>query len=152
MFSSTSGVQLCGGITGSTYYSDCYELPFGGKFWEKQQSMIKKRAWAAATKYGEEILVSGGSDDDRILETTEIRHEDGSWHYFVVDLPEPTYGHCMVTIDTSKIFLVGGRNADYELLSTVYLLDKTNIGEGWQQKASMKTKRYEHSCSLVYDS
>jgi len=34
----------------------------------------------------------------------------------------------------------------------VYLLDKTNIGEGWQQKPSLKTKRKQHSCSLVYDS
>merc|ERR1711915_277647 len=80
----------------------------------------------------------GGSDGDSLLETTEIRREDGSWHYFDVDLPEPTYIHCIVTISATKILLIGGRNDDSEYLSTVYLLDKTNIGEGWQQKPSLK--------------
>jgi len=153
MFSSTSGVQLCGGSAGSTYYSDCYELPFGGKNWEKQRPLIKKRSGAATTTFGDEIIISGGSDNgDRALETTEIRRDDGSWQSFVVDLPEPTFRPCMVAINASQIILVGGINDDDEVISTVYLLDKTNIGEGWQQKPSLKTKRKYHSCSLVYDS
>merc|ERR1711915_404257 len=90
-------------------------------------------------------------DGNSLLKTTEIRRNDGSWHYFDVDLPEPTYHHCMVAINASQIFLVGGYN-DHEYLNTVYLLDKTNICEGWQQKPSLKTKRNGHSCSLVYDS
>merc|ERR1719474_1122205 len=107
-------------------------LSFGGKNWEKQQPMIKKRAWAATATFGEEII-TGGYDGDRVLETTEIRREDGSWHYFDVDLPEPTSNHCMVTISSTKILFLGGWNGD-DYTSTVYLLDKTNIGEGWQQK------------------
>merc|ERR1719499_2862523 len=113
--------------------------------------MIKKRGFAAAATFGEEII-TGGYDGDRLLKTTEIRREDGSWHYFDVNLPEPTRSHCMVTINATKILLVGGFNDDDEYLSTVYLLDKINIGEGWQQKPSMKSKRAQHSCSLVYDS
>merc|ERR1711915_1019794 len=117
----------------------------------KQQPMIMKRYGAAATAtFGEEII-TGGYDGDRALKTTEIRREDGSWHYFDVDLPEPTWGHCMVAINEDQLLLVGGWNY-HEYMNTGYLLDKTNIGEGWQQKASLKTKRHSHSCSLVYDS
>merc|ERR1711915_602223 len=84
MFSSTSGVQLCGGtVDYSTSYSDCYELKVGGKNWEKQTPMLKKRMGASQAKFGDTIYISGGSYGHSVLKSTEIRSEDGSWELSV---------------------------------------------------------------------
>merc|ERR1711915_1096144 len=117
MFSSTTGVQLCGGEDWSTVYSDCYELKVGGKNWEKQTPMLKKRYGASQAKFGDTIYISGGSDGDSVLKSTEIRSEDGSWE-LSVELPEPTAWHCIVTISETKIILIGGQNGDYKALTT----------------------------------
>jgi len=158
MSTSSRGVQLCGGVDGSfnhyfNHYSDCYELPYNGKHWEKQNHMLEKRWYAAGAKLGEDFIISGGwGDDGSDLKTTEIRRKDGSWEYFELDLPEPNWGHCMVTIDSNRIFLAGGRRDTIMGLSSVYIYNKMNQSIGWERKQYLNIGRWSHSCSLIYDS
>ena len=97
------------------------------------------------------LWITGGLDDDSILETTEILEEtkEGKWIVYPgPDLPKPLFGHCLEVLRNGRVLLVGGFDGS----------DQTDITEEfewiggdygkWSTKdwSAMKFKRYDHSC------
>ena len=90
----------------------CHMLKNGE--WTRAPPLQSARRYAAAslTRSGH-MLVTGGYDgqSDRVLQTSELRDITGLWVNGPF-LPEPTYLHCQVTVD-SDVYILGKFKKNY---------------------------------------
>ena len=97
------------------------------------------------------LWITGGLDDDSILETTEILEEtkDGKWIiYEGPNLPKPLFGHCLEVLRNGRVLLAGGFDgSDQADITEEFEWVGTDYGK-WSSKAwsPMKYKRFDHSC------
>jgi hypothetical protein len=62
------------------------------------------------------------------------------------DFPEPVWGHCMVKINSSTIFSIGGYNAGYSYKETYFYNAEVNK---WIPGPSLNLGRHELSCGIL---
>jgi len=150
---SVSGVQdghviLCGGENYNSRVDEkaCHMLKNGG--WAREPSLQSARRYAAAslTRSGH-MLVTGGLDgqSDTVHQTSELRDVTGLWVMGPL-LPEPTYLHCQVTVD-SDVYILGGSD-QYRNYATAYKLE----GNKWTPLPNMTIPRTTHACAVLNNS
>ena len=110
--------------------------------------LIKGRRYASSIVLNEtRLLVTGGKDDKwKDLNSSEFISldqppEDGP------KLPFTVYAHCMVQVDSTSIYLSGGKQ-DNKLSEKTWIIDAKNnfaIKEG----PSMNNSRIWHSCATM---
>ncbi len=137
---------LCGGWQNSVYSNKCYSLE--NNVWVSSASMNSVRVFAAAAQLQDgKLLVTGGYDGSfSYFNSAEILTEEG-WKSNIPSLTVKIYGHCMVTVNSTTVMAIGGRqNGPYYSGKTFYL---TFGEESWTEGPELKIKRRWHSCGKI---
>jgi hypothetical protein len=134
---------ICGGEQNGTLSNKCYTLK--NNEWVFSNSMNSVRAYAASAQLdGSKLLVTGGSSGT-FLNSTEMLTDQG-WETKIPFLPVNIVNHCMVTVNSTTVMVIGGwQNYQYSV-KTFYL----TIGDqNWTQGPDSKISRRLHSCGRI---
>jgi N-acetylneuraminic acid mutarotase len=122
--------------------------------WISSASMNSVRAYAAAAQLKDgKLLVIGGHDEIYIykwllpfyLKSAEMLSEEG-WESNIPSLPVTIYGHCMVTVNSTTVMVIGGSQDSQYSGKTFYF---TFGEESWTEGPELKNKRRYHSCGKI---
>jgi N-acetylneuraminic acid mutarotase len=131
---------MCGGKQNGTESNRCYSLE--NNEWVSSDSMNSKRAYAAAVRLqGGKTLVTGGSS----LNSSEMLTE-GGWESKIPALPVTIVFHCMVTVNSTTVMVIGGEQNGQFSGNTFYF---TFGEEGWTEGPKLKKERKYHSCRKI---
>ncbi len=135
---------LCGGQQNDAPSNKCYSLE--NNEWVSSASMNSVRVAAAAAQLQDgQLLVTGGYDDSAYLNSAELLTEEG-WESNIPSLPVTIKGHCMVTVNSTTVMVVGGRQNGQISGKTFYY---TFGEESWTEGPALKIKRGYHSCGKI---
>ncbi len=136
---------ICGGWQNKTFDKNCFSLENNN--WVSTDSMNAVRGFSAATQLQDgRLLVTGGLDDySHFINSAELLTENG-WKSKVASLPFTIGAHCMVTINSTTVMVIGGTQNGQNSANTFYL----NIErQSWTEGPALKTTRYAHSCGRI---
>jgi hypothetical protein len=136
---------ICGGYQNYANSNKCYSLE--NNKWVSSASMKSVRIAAAATQLQDgKLLVTGGFEsEDSDLNSAEMLTEEG-WKSNIPSLPVTIYGHCMVTVNSTTVMAIGGRQNGWYSGKTFYF---TFGEESWTEGPELKNKRLYHSCGKI---
>jgi hypothetical protein len=104
---------------------------------------VRSSPAAAQLKDGK-CLVTGGIGLD-YLKSAEMLAED-KWVSNIPSLPVTIYAHCMVTVNSTTVMVIGGQQNNQYSGKTFYF----NFGKGsWTLGPEMKNKRGYHCCGKI---
>ncbi len=138
---------LCGGNYNGSQTNKCYSLETNE--WVSSASMNSVRSSAAAAQLKDgKLLVTGGYDGSD-LNSAEMLTEEG-WESNIPSLPVAIYGHCMVTVNSSTVMVIGGwqnewQNGQYSGKTFFFTFGE----ESWTEGNELKIKREGHSCGKI---
>ncbi len=109
--------------------------------------MNSVRAYAAAAQLKDSILlVTGGYDASfSYLNSAEMLTEEG-WESNIPSLPVTITAHCMVTVNSTTVMVIGGAQNDEYSGKTFYF---TFGEESWTEGPVLKNIRRYHSCGKI---
>jgi hypothetical protein len=120
----------------------CYSLE--NNEWGASASMNSVRNRAAAAQLQDGILlVTGGFHP--YLNNAEISSNVG-WDTNIPSLPVNNYGHCMVTVNSTTVMVIGGAQNGPISGKTFYF---TLGAKSWTEGPTLKYPRYYHSCGNI---
>ncbi len=135
---------LCGGYQIYSRSNKCYSLE--NNEWVSSASMNSVRAYAAAAQLQDgKLLVTGGSDVSADLNSAEMLTEEG-WESNIPSLPVTILGHCMITVNSTTVMVIGGFQNNQRSGKTFYF---TFGEESWTEGPELKNKRIWHSCGKI---
>jgi hypothetical protein len=137
---------LCGGCQNDVRSNNCYSLE--NNEWVSSASMNSVRVYAAAAQLQDgKLLVTGGADGSGSrLNSAEMLTEEG-WESNMPSLPVTIYCHCMVTVNSTTVMVIGGfKNGLGYAGKTFYF---TFGEESWTEGPELKNKRAWHSCGKI---
>ncbi len=142
----------CGGTSDGVASTDlCYEYLHETSEWEVADPMLAARYdYRSSVVDSATWLVTGGWDGSMVFDTTEV-WRDGEFTPGP-RLPQPLYGHCQLTVNSSQVLVLGGYNGT-GYSPSVYLLDWQG-GEGgdWRQLAEFSEHLHVDACGLIENS
>ncbi len=98
--------MICGGEQNDVLSNMCYSLE--NNKWVSSASMNSVRVYAAAAQLQDgKLLVSGGRDGSASHKSAEMLTEEG-WESNIPSLPVTISGHCMVTVNSTTVMVIGG--------------------------------------------
>ncbi len=136
---------LCGGLPDGYRSNNCYSLE--NNEWISSASMNSVRVHAAAAQLKDgKLLVTGGWDGSASLNSSEILTEEG-WESNIPSLPVTIQDHCMVTVNSSTVMVIGGyqNGQGYSGKTFFFTLGE----ESWTEGPALKNKRNSHSCGKI---
>jgi hypothetical protein len=137
---------LCGGWQNGTMSNKCYSLE--NNEWVSSASMNSVRVYAAAAQLQDgKLLVTGGGDaSGSSLNSAEMLTEEG-WESNIPSLPVTIFGHCMVTVNSTTLMVIGGvqNGQDYSGKTFYFTFGE----ESWTEGPELKNKRRSHSCGKI---
>ncbi len=136
---------LCGGYQNDVRSNICYSLE--NNEWVSSASMNSVRYYAAAAQLQDgKILVTGGFDESAShLNSAEILIEEG-WETNIPSLPVTIFDHCMVTVNSTTVMVIGGvQNSQYSGKTYYFTFGE----ESWTEGPELKNKRGFHSCGKI---
>ncbi len=109
--------------------------------------MKSVRVDAASTQLKDgKLLVTGGYDESiSDLNSVEMLTEEG-WESNIPSLSVTIAYHCMVTVNSTTVMAIGGRQNGQYSGKTFYF---TFGEESWTEGPEMKNKRRYHSCGKI---
>ncbi len=136
---------ICGGYQNDLRSNKCYSLE--NNEWVSSASMKSVRSSAAAAQLKDgNLLVTGGFDASfSDLNSAEMLTKEG-WESNIPALPVTIYGHCMVTVNSTTVMVIGGQQNDQRSGKTFYF---TFGEESWTEGPELKNKRASHSCGKM---
>jgi hypothetical protein len=146
---------ICGGGQNHHYSNMCYSLE--NNEWVSSASMNSVRMFAAAAQLQDgKLLVTGGyngspfvltikDDGSTFLNSAEMLTEEG-WESNIPSLPVTIRRHCMVTVNSTTVMVIGGYQNDEHSGKTFYF---TFGEESWTDGPELQNKRYFHSCGRI---
>jgi hypothetical protein len=139
---------ICGGDQNGADSNKCYSLE--NNAWVSSANMHSVRLWAAAAQLQDGIfLVTGGYNgydgSFSYFNSSEMLTEEG-WESNIPSLPVTIYGHCMVTVNSTTVMAIGGRQNGFFSGKTFYY---TFGEESWTEGPQLKNKRRDHSCGTI---
>jgi N-acetylneuraminic acid mutarotase len=139
---------ICGGFQSGTIPNSCSSLE--NNEWVSSYSMNEARRFAAATQLQDgKLLVTGGLTGPYpafSLDSVEILTEDG-WQSTTPSLPVTIAGHCMVTVNSTTVMVIGGLQNSTEISGKTFYY--TFGEESWSEGPELKYKREFHSCGRI---
>ncbi len=136
---------ICGGLQNGAYSNKCYSLE--NNEWVSSASMNSVRVEAAAAQLQDgKLLVTGGWDVSASpLNSAEMLTEEG-WESIKPSLPVIINGHCMVTVNSSTVMIIGGwQNSQFSGKTFYFIFGD----ESWTEGPELKNKRGWHSCGKI---
>jgi len=123
----------------------CYSLE--NNQWVSLASMNSVRVEAAAAQLKDgKILVTGGYDASfSSLNSAEMLTEEG-WESNIPSLPVTIKSHCMLTVNSTTVMAIGGRQNNQYSGKTFYF---TFGEESWTEGPELKNKRLYYSCGRI---
>jgi hypothetical protein len=136
---------ICGGEHNGDESNKCYSLE--NNEWFSSASMISVRVYAAAAQLQDgKLLVTGGWDvAGSDLNSEEMLTEEG-WESSIPSLPITINAHCMVTVNSTTVMVIGGVQNGQISGKTFYF---TFGEESWTEGPKLKNKRLYHSCGKI---
>jgi hypothetical protein len=136
---------LCGGYQNNLRSNKCYSME--NNEWVSSASMYSVRVFAAAAQLKDgKLLVTGGYDASYSdLNSAEMLTEEG-WESNIPSLPVSIRSHCMVTVNSTTVMVIGGRQNVQISGKTFYF---TFGEESWTKGPALKIKRGYHSCGKI---
>jgi hypothetical protein len=136
---------ICGGFQNGFKSSKCYSLE--NNEWVSSASMNSLRVYAAAAQLKDgQLLVTGGYDGSYSpLNSAEMLTEEG-WESNIPSLSVTIFLHCMVTVNSTTVMVIGGFQNDQYSGKTFYF---TFGEESWMEGPELKNKRRDHSCGKI---
>ncbi len=136
---------LCGGYQNSDFSNKCYSLE--NNEWVSSASLNSVRVAAAAAQLQDgKLLVKGGKDGPGSdLNSAEMLTEEG-WESNIPSLPVTIFDHCMVTVNSTNVMVIGGYQNGLISGKTFYF---TLGEESWTEGPVLKNKRDSHSCGKI---
>ncbi len=134
---------LCGGVQNGAGSNKCYSLE--NNEWVSSASMnsVRYRAAAAQLKDGK-LLVTGGFDFSGSLNSAEMLTDEG-WVSNIPSLPVNINGHCMVTVNSTTLMVIGGQQNGFSGKTFYFTFGE----ESWTEGPELKNKRTDHSCGKI---
>ena len=125
---------VCGGYTGdSSDLNLCYQYDESFDLWSAAPSMQFARYAAASSNLNDtHWLITGGRDE---YDKSEVYDSEEKLFHQLSDLPDGTFYHNLVFLNTSKIVMVGGDPATAEVYSFSPRTDH------WDSLPDLKTSR-----------
>ncbi len=105
---------------------------------------MRAHAAAAQLKDGK-LLVIGGEDGSAFFNSAELLSED-VWENKIPTLPVTIPAHCMVTVNSTTVMVIGGIQNGYFSRRTFYF---TLGEESWTRGPKLKNIRGWHSCGKI---
>lgn len=136
---------VCGGVSfhGLGVQNKC--ITHDGYSWIHFATMKEKREWPSSTVLFNRIWVSGGSNDNGTLKTSEFITIDGYVSHGP-DLPETLKGHATIQINDS-VLIIGGHNGGKRTKATRFF-DSRHLS--FQKNGPpMNVGRSCHGCCIV---
>jgi hypothetical protein len=136
---------ICGGYQNNVRSNKCYSLE--NNDWVSSASMNSVRVYAAAAQLQDaKLLVTGGFDESGSnLNSTEMLIEEG-WESNIPSLPVTIVAHCMVTVNSTTVMVIGGvQNGQYSGKTFYFTFGE----ESWTEGPELKNKRRWHSCGKI---
>jgi hypothetical protein len=136
---------ICGGYKNFAYSNKCYSLE--NNEWVSSDSMNSLRIYAAAAQLKDgNLLVTGGFDESGSpFNSAEMLTEEG-WESNIPSLPVSIAAHCMVTVNSTTVMVIGGGQNIQCSGKTFYF---TFGEESWTKGPELKNKRLYHSCGKI---
>jgi hypothetical protein len=136
---------VCGGRQNGVLSKKCYSLE--NNEWVSSASMNSVRdAAATAQLKDDKLLVTGGKNGSgSFLNSAEMLTEEG-WESNIPSLPVSIYAHCMVTVNSTTVMVIGGEQNGQFSGKTFYF---TFGEESWTEGPELKNKRGWHSCGKI---
>jgi hypothetical protein len=115
--------------------------------WVSSASMNSVRNSAAAAQLQDGKLLATGGYNDSVspLNSAEMLTEDG-WESNIPSLPVTISYHCMVTVNSTTVMVIGGYQNGLYSGKTFYF---TFGEESWTEGPELKNKRRYHSCGKI---
>ncbi len=137
---------LCGGYQNYTKSNKCYSLE--NNEWVSSPSMNSVRVQAATAQLQDgKILATGGYDaSGSNLNSAEMLTEEG-WESNIPPLPVTIAHHCMVTVNSTTVMVIGGWQNRKQLSGKTFYF--TFGKESWTEGPELKNKRAAHSCGKI---
>ncbi len=136
---------LCGGVQNGVLSNKCFSLENNEWVSSAIMNSVRIRASAAQLKDGK-LLVTGGFDGfGSYLNSAEMLTEEG-WESNIPSLPVTIRLHCMVTVNSTTVMIIGGEQIDQISGKTLYF---TFGEESWTEGPELKIKRGYHSCGKI---
>jgi N-acetylneuraminic acid mutarotase len=129
----------------TTISNRCYS--FENNAWASFPTMSSVRVYAAAAQLQDgRLLVTGGYDDfGRHQSSSEMLTEEG-WERNKPSLPVTVYGHCMITLNSTTVMVIGGwQNGRISGNTLYYSLG----GNSWSGGPALKYPRGFTSCGKI---
>jgi hypothetical protein len=136
---------ICRGYQNGDRSNKCYSLE--NNEWVSSASMNSVRSSAAAAQLQDgKILVTGGYDTSGSdLNSAEMLTE-GGWESNIPSLPVTIRLHCMVTVNSTTVLVIGGWQNCQNSGKTFYL----TFGEkSWTEGPELKNERRWQSCGKI---
>ncbi len=135
---------ICGGNQNNTFSNRCYSLE--NNEWVSSGSMNSVSAYVGAAQLQDgTLLVTGGWNGQESLNVTEMLTE-GGWESNIPSLPVTIYAHCIVSVNSTTVMVIGGNQNDKTEGKTFYF----TFGElRWTEGPALKYKRSYHSCGKI---
>ncbi len=136
---------LCGGGQNDALSNKCYSLE--NNEWVSSGSMKSVRVAAAAAQLQNgKLLVTGGYDGPgSYLNSAEMLTEEG-WENNIPSFPVTIAAHCMVTVNSTTVMVIGGQQNGELSGKTFYF---TFGKESWTEGPELKNERIFHSCGRI---
>ncbi len=105
----------------------------------------RKEAAAALLQNGKLLVTGGYIGSSGSLNSAEMLTEEG-WESKIPSLPVTIAAHCMVTVNSTTVMVIGGGQNGSYTGKTFYF----NFGEeNWKEGPELKNKRAHHSCGKI---
>jgi hypothetical protein len=92
------------------------------------------------------IYVTGGFDESGSpVNSAEMLTAEG-WYSNIPSLPVTVWAHCMITVNSTTVMVIGGQQNDQFSGKTFYF---TFGEESWTEGPELKNERVDHSCGKI---
>jgi N-acetylneuraminic acid mutarotase len=137
---------ICGGYQNGPLSNKCYSLE--NNKWVSSASMNSVRVFAAAAQLQDgKLLVTGGWDvSGSSLNSAEMLSKEG-WESNIPSLPVTIGHHCMVTVNSTTVMVIGGYQKDQGYSGKTFFY--TFGEESWTEGPELKNKRGLLSCGKI---
>jgi hypothetical protein len=141
---------ICGGEgAGSTYYKECYSLDETSLIQSELMPNPIAHASVAQSPFPNkslQFILTGGRTSSSGYLSTVYSQKVKDFEQETPNLPVSIGFHCMVMLNSSALFLIGGFNGI--TFSDTYIMN-TEGSKRWVSGPSLKFARREHSCSRI---
>jgi len=130
---------ICGGEYSSTYYRDCYS--FDKTSWIKSDQMPNTIAYGAVAQspfpnQSHQFILTGGRSSGSGYLSTVYSQKIKGWEPQTPNLPLNIAFHCIVLLNSSALFVIGGHNGNTFLQNT-YIMNAGG-SKTWVSGPSLK--------------